>query len=83
MTNLAEARWKVTGAGGLAVALMIATWIAGMATGHGNPTSWIGQVISLPFGTSVFISLVVMLFAVMGAASAVSGRPFFVKTSDA
>ena len=83
MTNLAEARWKVTGAGGLAVALMIATWIAGMVPGHANPTSWIGQMISFPFGTSVFISLVVMLFAAVGAVSAASGRPFFVKTSDA
>lgn len=39
--------------------------------------------ISLPFGVSIYISLVAALFTVVGAVSGASGSPFFTRAPDA
>ena len=83
MNKLAPTGWKVTKAGGIGVTLMVAAWIAGIAAGQIYPKSWIGEIIGLPLGVSIYCSAITIVFAVIGAASGALGRPFFTKASGA
>ena len=68
---------RVTRTGGIAIALMVVVWIWGIALGHTDTASWIGKIISLPFGVSIYISAVAVLFTGIGALSGALGWPFF------
>ena len=83
MSERSQAKLKVTKAGGIAVALMVAVWVIGIAAGRSDPTSWIGTVISWPFGVSIYIAVVGALFTGIGAVFGAMGRPFFTKVPDA
>ena len=83
MSERSQANMKVTRIGGIAVALMVAVWVIGIAVGQNDPTSWIGKVIHWPFGTSIYIAIVGALFTGIGAVCGALGRPFFTKDPDA
>ena len=83
VTEPKTAAWKVTGLGVFAVALMIATWLAGIAFALTNPATWIGEIVGLPFGVSIYISLVTGLFTIVGALCGAMGCPFFARIPDA
>ena len=73
---------KVTRTGGIAVALMVAVWVVGIAVGQSDPASWIGKVMNWPFGTSIYIAAVGALFTGIGAVCGALGWSFFTKGSD-
>jgi hypothetical protein len=83
MNEPSQARLRVTKAGGVAVALMVAAWIAGIAAGQFDSASWLGKLISAPFGVPVFISIVAAIFTGIGAVCGALGWPFFAKDHDA
>ncbi|MGZ9006502.1 MAG: hypothetical protein ACXW20_22245, partial [Burkholderiales bacterium] len=77
MRKSARANLELTWAGGIAVVLMVAAWIIGIAVGTTDPSSWVAQLISLPFGRSIYIAAVTALFTALGAVSGKLGWPFF------
>ena len=83
MTNSTLAKWNVTRVGGIATALMVGAFIMGIVTAQSNPTSWIAAIINLPFGLSIYISLIVALFTLFEAVSRALGWPFFTKVRNA
>jgi hypothetical protein len=62
---------------------MIVACIMGIAAAQSNPTSWIAAIINLPFGLSIYISLIVALFTLVEAVSRALGWPFFTKARNA
>jgi len=81
--NSTKANWNVTKVGGVAVVLMVGTFIMGIVAARSNPASWIGEIINLPFGISIYISLTVAVFTVVEVISRALGWPFFAKAPDA
>lgn len=83
MSSRGEVNWRVTRTGGVAVALMCLAWVTGIAVGQGSPTSVIGLIINLPFGLSIYVCLVTVLFTSIGVACSLVGWPFFTAPSAA
>ena len=73
---------RVTAAGGIAAALLVAAWVAGLAAGRLDPGGWIAAILGLPFGMSLFIGAVSAVFVVVGAVCHALGRPWFVPSDD-
>jgi len=55
----------------------------GIVAAQSNPASWIAAIINLPFGLSIYISLIVALFTLVEAVSRALGWPFFTRARDA
>ena len=83
VTNSNQANWNVTRVGGIATVLMVGACITGIVAAQSNPTSWIAAIINLPFGLSIYISLIVAVFTLIEAVSRVLGWPFFTKARNA
>jgi hypothetical protein len=70
---------RFTKLGVVAVAIMVAIWVGGIAYGHVNPSSLLGQLINAQFGFAIYIFVVGAIFSGIGAVFGACGKPFIAK----